>query len=79
MVTAVRGWKNVLQLPGTEEVKDALTKLEEDTEKKERERNVRQSRTVLHKTINTICPVTQVLKYDVHHFMKWSTLNSCVC
>ena len=63
MVTAVRGWKNALRLPGTEEVEDALTRLEEDTgweEEEERERNVRQSRSVLHKTINTICPVTQV-------------------
>lgn len=42
---------------------DALTKLEEDTVEVEDERNVRRSKAVFHKTINTICPVIYIYRH----------------
>ena len=60
----------MLRLPGAEEVKDALTKLEEGTEKEERGKNVRQSGSGLRKTINIICPVTQVYTVKCKSFLR---------
>lgn len=61
---------------------DALTKLEEDTVEVEEERNVRRSKAVFHKTINTICPVIYIYRHttvmmDYSEFLSFWPFSIC--